>query len=323
VLCYGWDANPVRLYLYDPNNPDEESVLTPVSAAAGCRVVGARTGRTSTYRGYFLTNVYNWSESPPYRPPYRDLTITSGLDLSIGSTANVGVPLQLGVTVQNVGEYPSRFRAFVIWARDPSGRNVDASVGGIEGGFTSLGPGQTRTIARSVASFGSVRGSHTIGVSKESSKGHWQSVPPSTQGTVSTRTVVLWPAKAKLPDVWRSVPEDSADVDTGVVLEPGDELALSAGGSVWSGVWLTGLNGPEGWTDRIETNPAFPLNNVPDARPFSLVGRIGSGGYFYVGTGLGRRTVSNSTPERLYLRVNDNVPANGSGAFQCLIEVWR
>jgi hypothetical protein len=65
VLCYGWDINPIRLYLYDPNNPDEETVLTPESPAQGCRVRGARTGREVFYRGYFFTDVYNWNETPP------------------------------------------------------------------------------------------------------------------------------------------------------------------------------------------------------------------------------------------------------------------
>lgn len=324
VLCYGWDTNPIRLYLYDPNHPDEETVLTPESPALGCHVRGSRTGREAFYRGYFFTDVYNWNE-PPYAPPYRDLVLASGLNTNpAGPDANMATPLSLAVTVQNVGEYPSRFRAFCIWARDPAGRNIDSTVGGIEAGFNSLNPGQSRTIARNFASFGTVPGSHTIGVSKESLKGHWQNIPPVNSGAASMRQLRLWPVKQKLQDRWVNIPESArSDVDTGVVLQPGDEFALTGTGSIWAGVWFTGLNGPEGWMDRIETNPNSPLHNTSDARPFSLIGRFDGEGYFYVGRGFGRRTFNRTSPRRLYFRINDNAPANGSGAFQCLIEVWR
>ena len=81
------------------------------------------------------------------------------------------------------------------------------------------------------------------------------------------------------------------DVDANVTLEPGDEYALEGTGSIWAGVWFTGLNGPEGWTDRIETNPSSPMHDVPQAHPFSLVGRFEGEPYFYVGTGFARRPI--------------------------------
>jgi hypothetical protein len=325
VLCYGWDTSPIRLYLYDPNNPDEETVLTPESPALGCRVRGSTTGRENFYRGYFFTDVYNWDENPPYTPRYRDLVLTSGLSISpAGPDANVGTSLSLAATVQNVGEYVSRFRAFVIWGRDPTGRNIDAAVGGIESGFNSLNPGATRTIARNVASFGTIPGPHTMGVSKESLKGHWQNIPAGNTGTSPTRQLRLWPVRREVVNTWVTVPESAtADLDTGVVLQPADEFMLTGAGTIWAGVAFTGLNGPEGWTDRIETNPNAPLHNTPDARPFSLLGKFEGEGYFYVGHGFRRRTFNRSSQRRLFLRINDNTPRNGSGAFQCLIQVWR
>lgn len=322
VLCYGWDENPIRLYIYDPNRPDEESVLTPLSPNEGCRVTGQRTGTNTFYRGYFFTDVYDWNQ--PANPPYRDLTLTAGLNLSpAGPDVNVGAPLQLSATVQNVGEYPSRFRAFVIWARDPGGRNIDAAVGGIEPGFTSLNPGQSRTIARNVPAFGQLAGVHTIGVSRESLRGHWQDIPATAAGTAARRQLRLWPVKVKQPDVWVDVPEAArGDLDTGITLRPGDEFAVTGTGAIWSGVWFTGLNGPEGW-DRLESNPAFPLHSTSDSRPFSLIGRLEGEPYFFVGRGLTRRPFERTGPRRLFLRVNDNTPANGSGAFRALVEVWR
>jgi hypothetical protein len=324
VLCYGWDTDPIRLYIYDPNHPDEETVLTPESPAVGCTAKGSKSGQEETYRGYFFTDVYNWNENPPYAPRYRDIVITSGLNTSPDRNANIGTSLSLSVTVFNEGEYPSRFLAFCIWARDPVGRNIDAAVGGIEPNFKSLNPGESKTEARNFASFGNVPGPHTIGVSKLSLQGHWQNIPPANAGATSIRQLQLWPIKQEVVNKWVTVREsDTNDSDTGVALQPGDEFALTGAGAIWAGVLFTGLNGPEGWMDRIETNLDFPLHNSPDARPFSLLGRFEGEGYFYVGAGLSRRAFNRTSPRRLFLRINDNAPGNGSGAFQCLVQVWR
>jgi hypothetical protein len=325
VLCYGFDTNPIRLYVYDPNEPDQESVLTPVSPAEGVRLACPAAGRESQYRGYFWMNVYNWAENPPYTPPYKDITITQGLSSTpTGPDAQVGGRLQLSVTVRNQGEYPSRFRAFVVWARDPVGRNVDSWVGGIEQGLTGLQPGEQRTVVRDVPSFGQATGVHTIGVSRESSHGHWQDVAPDSPGAASRRQLRLWAARSKVVDTWVDVPESArADVDTGITLQPGDDFELQGTGAIWAGVWFTGTNGPEGWTNRIETNPNSPMSGRPQAHPFALIGRFGAEPYFYIGTGLPRQAFRGTTPATLALRINDNAPANGSGAFRCRIQVWR
>lgn len=325
VLCYGYDYNPHRLYIYDPNFADEESVMTPISADAGVRVQATRSGRQSIYRGYFFTDVYNWDENPPYAPPYRDIVITQGLSLDPpGIDLQTQGRLSLSVTLQNIGEYPSRFDAMVIWARDPRGQNIDNSVGGIEANFKSLNPGEQRTIARQLNSFGAEPGEYNIGVSIASLKGHWQSISTLFPHTVNHRRIRLWTPKQLIVEKWIDVPESSRqDVNSGIDMQPGDEFELTGTGAIWSGVVFTGLNGPEGWTDRIETNPASPYINRPNAHPFSLVGRFGGGSYFYVGRGLSRRGYGGSALSRLFLRINDNTPANGSGQFRCLVRVWR
>ena len=135
VLCYGFETDPPRLYVYDPNRPYEESILTPVSPERGVVIRGVDSATETAYRGYFFTDVYNWDEQPPYDPRYRDLVVTSGLNLDpSGPDAAVGGRLRLSVTVRNIGEYPARFRCMVIWARDPEGRNIDDWVGGIGAG---------------------------------------------------------------------------------------------------------------------------------------------------------------------------------------------
>jgi hypothetical protein len=112
------------------------------------------------------------------------------------------------------------------------------------------------------------------------------------------------------------VREADYDVDTGAEVRTLDRIVLSASGSIWAGVWLTGQNGPRGWTN-IDLDPKFPLVG---SHPFALIGRL-NGRYFYVGDGLD--AFHRQPPSRLQLRSNDDSPGNGSGAFTCNIQVWR
>jgi hypothetical protein len=105
-----------------------------------------------------------------------------------------------------------------------------------------------------------------------------------------------------------SVAESSSGVVTSTFLTPGRSLTVTASGSIWSGVWLTGTNGPEGWT--TNAGSGFP---EPSARAFSLLARV-NGAWTYVGQGA---TVTNTgtTTELLQFRINDDVSGNGSGSF--------
>lgn len=83
VLCYGYDTNPSpRLFIYDPNHPNQEVVLIPDSPAKGCILeIGGipiirKDGTNEAYRGYFFTDVYNWDENPPYQPKYKQLIMS-------------------------------------------------------------------------------------------------------------------------------------------------------------------------------------------------------------------------------------------------------
>ena len=114
-----------------------------------------------------------------------------------------------------------------------------------------------------------------------------------------------------------SIHESNTRVDSGLDVGPDEWLALTGGGEIWAGVFFTGGNGPQGWNS-IEHNAAFPL---PGSRPFSLLGILDSQN-FYIGNS--NATANKfTTPQRLFLRTNDNVPGNGNGAFNCLAQVWR
>src|SRR5207249_1609162 len=132
------------------------------------------------------------------------------------------------------------------------------------------------------------------------------------------------PPAVRIDSYTISVPESSALVDTGVDIKTMDAVTLSATGSIKSGVWLTGDNGPEGW-DNIDNDPKFPL---PGTNPYCLLyalapaGQDPTGQWMKLGKGASFAAVG-PLKGRLYLRTNDDSPGNGSGAFTCSITVRR
>jgi hypothetical protein len=114
-----------------------------------------------------------------------------------------------------------------------------------------------------------------------------------------------------------TVKESDFDVDTGCDVQPGDRVSFAAWGSIWAGVWLTGENGPGGW-GTTPNDQAYPKFN---ANSFSLLAKTDE--YFYVGEAAEYVHHSTKPTRRLYLRINDNVPGNGSGEFVCSVEIWR
>jgi hypothetical protein len=322
VLAYGYDEGPRRLYIYDPNHHDEESVLTPISPAAGVESRGVDSKSTQMYRGYFWTDVYNWDESPPYQPRYIDLAVTEGLHIDTGQ-ALAGGPIQATATVTNIGQYPARFHELRMWSRGPDGTLLDGVLGGPEAGLTTLDPGQQVTLVRKAAAFGTAPGTYQIGVGYVSQQGYTRQLP-ARPGATSQVSVELHRASQLAFDQWVAVPEGArAPIETGVDVRPGDEVALTGEGAIWSGVWFTGENGPEGWVTRTETKPSSPMHNTPDAHPFALIGRLSDQPWFYIGKALSRRSLGGTQPRRLQLWINDDTPGNGSGQFRCHIQVWR
>jgi hypothetical protein len=45
--------------------------------------------------------------------------------------------------------------------------------------------------------------------------------------------------------------------------------------------------------------------------------------YFYIGEGRTREPYNGERLNRLCLRINDDLPGNGNGAFTCRVRVWR
>jgi hypothetical protein len=224
---------------------------------------------------------------------------------------------------RNIGEYPARLKSILLWVRGPDGENLDSLFGGAEP-LPALRPGAEHLIARSCPAFGDRPGRYVIGSAYISAQGNVHRLTATIAGATSQRDVTLWRQSSQVVDKWVDVPESATgDVRTGIVIGPGDDFALTGEDSIWSGLWFAPVNGPEGFTDRLETNTRCPMNNVPQAHPYSLVGHFEGEPYFYIGRSVQRRSFDAVTPKQLFLRINDDTPGNGSGKFRCRIQVWR
>lgn len=136
----------------------------------------------------------------------------------------------------------------------------------------------------------------------------------------------------KIADQSHDVAESTHGVDTGIDVRHGDRLVIRGGGQIKSGVWLAGWNGPDGWNN-LDSDPKFPLNRSPFndrmcghrkcSRPYSLIGVFGGEpDYFYIGSSYDQIYRGDPT-RRLRLRINDDAPGNGEGAFTAHVQVFR
>jgi hypothetical protein len=133
------------------------------------------------------------------------------------------------------------------------------------------------------------------------------------------------PPTQLLCDVQVAIREENLDVDTGIELVFGDEFELEATGTLTPRMGLGGGGpiGPNGWADRVTYEPGYPLHGAIDpvhAHPYCLLGKLN--GYFFAGAHRPRQRYLAREPRRLYLRINDDAPGNGTGLFFCRVRVW-
>jgi hypothetical protein len=95
-------------------------------------------------------------------------------------------------------------------------------------------------------------------------------------------------------------------VDTGISVNPGDAVTVSASGQIWAGVFGVGAHGPEGWPG-WKANTGAPQ---PAGTANCLVIRFGNGRWIEAGPFWEGSPDANSGG-RLQLNVNDNNPYNG------------
>ncbi len=114
-----------------------------------------------------------------------------------------------------------------------------------------------------------------------------------------------------------TIREADPDIDTGLDINHNELVLFEATGTIWSGVVLTGRVDPNG-VDRVSNNPKFPLHTGSNAHPYCLLGKLDNA-YFFVGASNAR--VYQGSGSRLLMRINDDAPGNGNGAFSCTIRV--
>ena len=117
-----------------------------------------------------------------------------------------------------------------------------------------------------------------------------------------------------------SVPENVHYVDTGIDLQPGDGVEIDGSGTIHAtGSILHGEQRPEGFGPG-RFGAGVPAPNAP---VYSLVAQVGgtlAGPAFYVGPHFEGENIGTG---RLLLRVNDEAPGNGRGAFTARVRVYR
>jgi hypothetical protein len=147
--------------------------------------------------------------------------------------------------------------------------------------------------------------------------------PPQLPPVVSTETHVV------------TVSESNRDVDTGIGVLDLDQVSFSATGTIHSGAAFSGPSGPDGWT-KTTSDSNYPLHKGPDAYRYALLVRFldpmpmpgtpEATPSLFLGTG-SRPEWSPYThsgdDKRIWLRINDDEPGNGSGEFTVTIAVKR
>ena len=145
----------------------------------------------------------------------------------------------------------------------------------------------------------------------------------STNKPVEPPTPILPPISPQLLyDKWITVKESDGDVYTGITLKNGDVYEFEAKGSVYTGVFGAGGNGPNGWKN-IDYDTKFPLHGGLDpqnAHPYCLLGKLNN--YFFIGERRPRQRYLYLHDSPLHLRINDDTPGGGNGQFDCHIKVW-
>lgn len=120
------------------------------------------------------------------------------------------------------------------------------------------------------------------------------------------------------------VSDIDGDVDSGIVLKPGQQFEITATGTIVAPELFAGSSDANGWNNIVD-DARFALHSGIDpgsARKYALLGRLN--GYFFVGTHRARERYLYPVERKLYFRVNndDHRKGAGNGAFEVHVTVW-
>ncbi|MBA2250522.1 MAG: hypothetical protein H0W12_10075 [Chitinophagaceae bacterium] len=193
VLVYGYDVNPSRLFIYDCNSPDNETVLELDMS----NMQLLHNGNNNTFISFFKMLELNPTIlSGLNTPTYIDLGIQSGLTVSTNGI--VGAPTSFSVTIKNFGDFNAHVNSFLISLRDPSGANIDYMTGGMQAHPLQIAPTEEVIISGQCPNLGTVPGNYTAGLSYLSKQNQLINIPAKVVGTVSQVVFYLRPAPGRI-----------------------------------------------------------------------------------------------------------------------------
>jgi hypothetical protein len=104
-----------------------------------------------------------------------------------------------------------------------------------------------------------------------------------------------------------------------------DRVVVTAGSTIWSGVWGEPRVTPVGKTSRLTIFDTMYADSgyypLPGARKYGLLLKM-DGSYWPTGTSY-TRFAGSSTGQQVSLRINDDVPGNGNGCFSVNVKLYR
>jgi hypothetical protein len=113
----------------------------------------------------------------------------------------------------------------------------------------------------------------------------------------------------------------SGSVATGIRLNRGDKVTITATGSIWAGWTFLGRNGPEGLNG--PPKPWYPLPTGEGVQGSMLIAGYDNTDWFPVGSGCQVTVPPENDGRELWLRLNDEDMTNGNGAFEVKVSLER
>ncbi|SNY39128.1 thiol-activated cytolysin family protein [Paractinoplanes atraurantiacus] len=110
-------------------------------------------------------------------------------------------------------------------------------------------------------------------------------------------------------------------VGTGLRMNRGDDVTVTATGSIWAGWVFIGRNGPEGLDG--PPKPWYPLPDGDGVRGSMLIGGFDNTNWFPVGGGRRFTVPAEREDGELWFRLNDDNMTNGNGRFDINVSLRR
>jgi hypothetical protein len=143
--------------------------------------------------------------------------------------------------------------------------------------------------------------------------------PPAPGTEVPPDTIYIQPRAPRQTLVRRMYVNPAIEWNNVFEVEDGDLVTISATGLAKFGLFDFGGSGPAGGAP-APLDAGYPL---PEAPKFGLIGRIGQGKIFFVGSGASIPINRQSVPVMLKLGTNDGELWDNSGEFDCLVVLYR